>query len=95
MSAFGGKADMTRSSRISTMIDSGEAEIGFQQISELIHEKGIDYLGPLPPEIQNVTVYSAGLHTGSREPEAANALVKALKGPDAVGIIKAHGMEPG
>jgi molybdate transport system substrate-binding protein len=81
--------------RISTMIDSGEAEIGFQQISELIHEKGIDYLGPLPPEIQNVTVYSAGLHTGSREPEAANALVKALKGPDAVGIIKAHGMEPG
>jgi len=81
--------------RISTMIDSGEAEIGFQQISELIHEKGIDYLGPLPPEIQNVTVYSAGLHTGSREPEAANALVKALKSPDAVGIIKAHGMEPG
>ena len=39
------------------MINSGEAEIGFQQISELIHEKGIDYLGPLPSEVQKITVF--------------------------------------
>lgn len=82
-------------SRISTMIESGEAEIGFQQTSELIHEKGIDYLGPLPSELQKITVFSAGVHTGAKEPEAAKALVKALTAPNAAPVIKAHGMEPG
>jgi molybdate transport system substrate-binding protein len=81
--------------RISTMIESGEVEIGFQQISELIHEKGINYLGPLPAEIQKITVFSAGLRTDANEPEAAKALVKALRSPDAATVIKAHGMEPG
>jgi molybdate transport system substrate-binding protein len=81
--------------RISTMIESGEVEIGFQQISELIHEKGINYLGPLPAEIQKITVFSAGLHTDANEPQAAKALVKALRSPDAATVIKAHGMEPG
>jgi molybdate transport system substrate-binding protein len=81
--------------RISAMINSGEAEIGFQQISELIHEKGIDYLGPLPSEVQKITVFSAGLQTGAKEQEAAKTLIKALKSPDAAKVIKAHGMEPG
>jgi len=81
--------------RISTMINSGDAEIGFQQISELIHEKGIDYLGPLPSEVQKITVFSAGLQTGAKELEASKALVKALKSPEATTVIKAHGMEPG
>jgi molybdate transport system substrate-binding protein len=81
--------------RISTMIESGDAEIGFQQISELIHEKGIDYLGPLPSDVQKITVFSAGLHAGAKESEAAKALVKALTGPDAAPVIKQHGMEPG
>lgn len=81
--------------RISTMIESGEVEIGFQQISELIHEKGIDYLGPLPAEIQKITVFSAGLYTGAKEPEAAKALVKALTDAHAAPMIKQHGMEPG
>jgi len=82
-------------SRISTMIESGDAEIGFQQISELIHEKGINYLGPLPSELQKITVFSAGLPTGANEPEAAKALVKALTAPNAATVIKAYGMEPG
>jgi molybdate transport system substrate-binding protein len=81
--------------RISEMITGGEAELGFQQISELIHEKGIDYLGPLPSEVQKITVFSAGLQTGAKEPDAAKALVKALKSPEAATVIKAHGMEPG
>jgi molybdate transport system substrate-binding protein len=81
--------------RISAMLGSGEAEIGFQQISELIHEKGIDYLGPLPTEVQKITVFSAGLHTDAKEQEAAKTLVKALKSPDAATVIKTHGMEPG
>jgi molybdate transport system substrate-binding protein len=81
--------------RISTMIESGEVEIGFQQISELIHEKGIDYLGPLPADIQNITVFSAGLYAGGKEPDAAKALVKALTDAHSVPVIKQHGMEPG
>lgn len=81
--------------RISTIIESGEVEIGFQQVSELIHEKGIDYLGPLPSDVQKITVFSAGLHTGAKEPEAAKALVKTLTGSGAASVIKEHGMEPG
>ena len=78
--------------RVSTMIESGEAEIGFQQISELINEKGIDYLGP--SDVQKITVFSAGLHTGAKEPEAAKAMLKALTGPEAATVIKQHGMDP-
>jgi molybdate transport system substrate-binding protein len=81
--------------RIGAMLDSGEAEIGFQQISELIHEKGIDYLGPLPSSVQKITVFSAGIPADAKEQEAAKSLVKALKSPDAVTAVKAHGMEPG
>jgi len=81
--------------RIGTMIVNGEVEIGFQQISELIHAPGLDYLGPLPTDVQKITVYSAGIHGGAKQPEAANALVKALTAPAAVPVIKQHGMEPG
>ena len=81
--------------RIGTIIANGEAEIGFQQISELIHEPGVDYLGPLPAEVQNITIYSAGIHSGAKQPEAAKELVKALTGPVAAPVIKKHGMEPG
>ncbi len=80
--------------RIGTMIESGEVDIGFQQISELIHEKGVDYLGPLPADIQKITIYSAGLHSGAKEPEAAKALIRALTAPEAASAIKQHGMEP-
>jgi molybdate transport system substrate-binding protein len=81
--------------RIGTIIGSGEAEIGFQQVSELVHETGIDYLGPLPAEVQNITVFSAGIHTAAREPEAAKALIKHLTAPTAAPVIKKYGMEPG
>ena len=58
--------------RIGTILESGEAEIGFQQISELIHAKGIDgNIGPLPCDVQKITVFSAGVHTGAQQPDAA------------------------
>lgn len=81
--------------RIGTFITSGEAEIGFQQISELIEVPGVDYLGPLPPEVQKITVFSAGIHSGATQQEAAKELVKFLTAPTAVTAIKKHGMEPG
>jgi len=80
--------------RMETIIATGEAEIGFQQISELIRAPGVDYVGPLPAEIQKITVYSAGIHANAKQPEAAKALVNALAAGDAAPVIKHHGMEP-
>ena len=80
---------------VGEMIARGEVEIGFQQISELVHVAGIDFLGPLPPDIQQITVFSSGVHAGAKAPGAAKALVKFLTSPAAVPIIKKNGLEPG
>ena len=80
---------------VGEMIARGEAEIGFQQVSELIHVAGIDFLGPLPPDIQKITVFSSGIHAGATQPGAAKALVKFLTSPAAAAVIKKNGMEPG
>jgi molybdate transport system substrate-binding protein len=73
----------------------GEGEIGFTQMSELMSVKGIEYLGPLPPEVQFVTVFSAGVHTAAPAAEPARALLKFLTGPEAASVLRHHGMEPG
>ncbi|MGA8899535.1 molybdate ABC transporter substrate-binding protein [Bradyrhizobium sp.] len=80
---------------VGSIIASGEVELGFQQVSELIHSPGIDYVGPLPAAIQQVTVFSAGIHSGAKQPAAARDLVKFLTSPAAAPVIKKHGMEPG
>ena len=81
--------------QIAELMARGDADLGFHQVSELVHAKGIDYLGPLPADIQNITVYSAGLHTAAPTPDAAKALVKFLTAPEAAPMIKKIGMEPG
>jgi molybdate transport system substrate-binding protein len=78
---------------VATVIRSGEAEIGFQQVSELIHETGIDFLGPIPAEIQNITVFSSGISTGAKAQTEAKALQKFLTAPAAAPVIKKHGLE--
>lgn len=80
--------------RIGTVIENGDAEIGFQQVSELIHEPGVQYIGPLPADVGKITVFAAGIHSAAHEPEAAKALVVYLAAPAAATAIKAHGMEP-
>jgi molybdate transport system substrate-binding protein len=80
--------------QVGELVARGEADLGFQQISELQHVKGIDYLGPLPAEIQEITVYSAGLHSASKVPEAGKALVQFLSGPKAGTVINKIGMDP-
>jgi molybdate transport system substrate-binding protein len=80
--------------RVGAAIARGEAEIGFQQISELLPVTGIDCLGPLPPEVQRVTVFSAGIALGTRIPEAANALIRFLASLEASHAITKSGMEP-
>ncbi len=80
---------------VGEVVARGGAEIGFQQVSELVRIKGIDYLGPLPPEVQEVTVFAAGLHKSAVAPDAAKALMKFLSAPAAAPVIKKTGMEPG
>jgi molybdate transport system substrate-binding protein len=73
----------------------GEGEIGFTQMSELMSVKGVDYLGPLPAEVQLITVFSAGLHAAAPAPDAARALLKFLTAPEAAPVLRSHGIEPG
>lgn len=76
------------------VVARGEAEIGFQQMSELLPVEGIDLIGPLPPDVQQITTFSAGLHARAKNPEAARALVRHLKAPAAFSVIRKKGMEP-
>jgi molybdate transport system substrate-binding protein len=79
---------------VGRMVARGEVEIGFQQVSELLPVPGIDYVGPLPPELQETTVFSAGIPIGARQPDAARALMAFLRSADAAPVIRAWGMEP-
>jgi molybdate transport system substrate-binding protein len=80
--------------RVSVLVSSGEAEIGLQQVSELLSNRDVEVIGMLPAELQQITLYSAGVTTSAREPEAAKALIEALTAPSAAAIYKAKGLDP-
>jgi molybdate transport system substrate-binding protein len=88
------KAKRIESERVGTIVARGDAELGFQQVSELLPIAGIDYVGPLPEEVQRVTVFSAGIATHAKEPEAAKALIRFLASPAAHAAIAKSGLEP-
>src|SRR6267154_1941040 len=75
---------------VGDLVARGEAEIGFHQMSELLPVKGIDIVGPLPPDVQQITVFSAGLHAGAGNADAAQALVRFITAPAAAAVIKKH-----
>ena len=81
--------------RVSTIVSSGEADIGLQQISELMSNPGVDVVGLLPAELQQITVYSAGITANAREAEAAKALIRFISSPAAAPIYAAKGLGPG
>ena len=80
---------------VGTLITSGQTEIGFQQIPELIHFDGIDYVGPLPGNLQNITMFATAIQTGAKQADAAKALVQFITAPSAASVIRKHGLEPG
>ena len=88
------KARMIPAEPVGQVVARGEAAVGFQQISELRPISGIEIVGPLPPELQKYTIFSAGVVTGAREPEAGRALIKFLASPAAAAAIERSGMEP-
>jgi molybdate transport system substrate-binding protein len=78
--------------RVSTLVASGEAEIGMQMVSELLSNPEVDVIGMLPPDFQLITIYSAAIATNAREPDAAKALIGALAAPEAAAVYKAKGL---
>lgn len=88
------KARKIFSERVGTVVARGDAELGFQQVSELVPIAGLDYVGPLPAEVQRVTIFSAGVAAGSKEPDAAKQLIACLASPEAAPVITKTGLEP-
>jgi amidase len=80
--------------RVAAVVARGEAEIGFQQISELLPEPGIDFVGPLPAEVQRTTVFSAGVAATARHPAAARQFIEFLASPAAASAIVNSALEP-
>jgi molybdate transport system substrate-binding protein len=87
------KAKLKQGGYVADLIVKGEAELGIHQISEIVPVKEVTLVGPLPAEIQNYTVYAAGLGANAKDGEAAKALIKALTGPAAADVLKSKGME--
>jgi molybdate transport system substrate-binding protein len=79
---------------VGAVVARGEAEIGFQQVSELLPIPGIDYVGPLPADIQEVTIFSAGITASAKAAEGGRALIRFLTSPTAAPFVKKSGMDP-
>lgn len=88
------KAKIPEGGAVGPLVARGEAEMAVQQIPELMAVKEIQYVGPLPKELQIATVFTSGVTTGAKQAEAAKALVDFLTTPAAVGVFKSKGLEP-
>jgi len=88
------KAKLKKGGHVSDLIESGEAELGIHQMSEIVSQKGVTLVGPLPAAIQNYTTYAVGLGSGAAsKADAAKAFIKVLTGPSAASVLKSTGME--
>ena len=83
-----------RLGRGAEMVGEGKAEIGLTQISEILPVAGAEFAGPLPPEIQQYTIFPAAIGAPAAQAEAGKGLLKFLKSPDAAEVLRAKGLEP-
>lgn len=79
---------------VGLIVARGDAEIGIQQMAELMAVHGVDILGPLPQALQSVTQFSAFVPSAALNPQGGRALIDYLRGPAAKAVIKAKGLEP-
>ena len=80
--------------RVGAVVARGEAEIGFQQMSELLPVPGIAHITPLPPEVQKVSVFCAGVAASTQDSDLARSVIKFLASPEAAAVIANSGLEP-
>ena len=81
--------------RVTELLLVRRAELGFDLVSELMSQDVLQFVGPLPPDMQYVTVFAAAIRQSAASPDAAKALLKFLTAPEAAPVIKQFGMEPG
>jgi molybdate transport system substrate-binding protein len=80
--------------RVSVLVSSGEAEIGLQQVSELMSNPDVEVIGMLPAELQQITIYSAGIATSAKNVDGAKAFIAALGASSAKPVYKTNGLDP-
>ena len=78
--------------RVSVLVSSGDAEIGLQQVAELMSNPDVEVIGLLPSDLQQITVYSAGIAASAKQPTAGGALIRFLATPDTMAIYKSKGL---
>ena len=88
------KTTVPGSDIVCELVAKGEIELGVVVITQIVTTPGVELTGPLPPDIQFYTTFTAGVSANSRAPEAARDLIRFLAGPNALPVIKAQGMEP-
>jgi molybdate transport system substrate-binding protein len=88
------KATMVPKIPVASVVASGQYEIGFQQVSELLPVKGAQFVGRVPESVQSVTRYAAGIPVGAKHPDEARALLHYLASPQAQDTVRASGLDP-
>jgi molybdate transport system substrate-binding protein len=88
------KTRLITAERVGAVVARGDAEIGFQQISELLPVPGIDIVGPLPPEVQRASLFAAGVGAAATDPEGARRFIAFLASPAARPAIEKSALEP-
>ncbi len=89
-----GKSKMIPGTPVGEAVARGEAELGFQQISELLPVPGLTLVGPIPPSVQRVTVFAAGVTVTSAAPAAARQLIAYLSSEAAANTVRRSGLDP-
>lgn len=89
-----GKARKIPATPVGEVVAQGVAALGFQQLSELKPVEGIDIIGPLPPSLQQITVFSAGLASAAPQPDAGKALIAFLSSAQAAAVMIKTGLDP-
>jgi molybdate transport system substrate-binding protein len=79
---------------VAAVVARGEVEIGFQQVSELIHVPGVTFVGALPPELQPGFSFAGAITNAAAQPDAAHALLRFLASPEAASVIVKNGLTP-
>jgi molybdate transport system substrate-binding protein len=79
---------------VAAVVARGEVEIGFQQVSELIHVPGVMFVGAIPAELQPGFAFAGAITSTAKEPDAARALIRFLASPEAAATILKAGLAP-